>query len=114
MVTVILDIAENGVLKTLEDDNINGNGELFAQKLLYAFDDDKDFSNRIKFIKDLCLDIGLETGNSEDPKRLNISVVRKNKPIEQLTANELKAKINVAEKLLADYKKHLEKYEVKG
>jgi hypothetical protein len=114
MVTIILDIAENGVVKTLEDDNINGNGELYAQKLLYSFDNDKDFSNRIKFIKDLCLEIGLELGNSEDAKRLNINVVSKAKKVDQLTSAELKTRINAAEKLLVEYKKQLEKYEIKS
>jgi len=114
MVTIILDIAENGVVKTLEDNNINGNGELYVQKLLYSFENDKDFSNRVKFIKDLCLEIGLELGNSEDAKRLNISVASKSKKVDQLTATELKTRINAAEKLLADYKKQLEKYEIKS
>ena len=114
MVTIILDIAENGVVRTLEDDNINGNGELFAQKLLYSFDNDKDFKSRIKFLKDLCLDIGLELGNIEDQKRLKIDVYNKPKAVANLTHSELKKRINAAETLLKDYKKQLEKYETKS
>ena len=51
MVTLILDMADNGVIKTLEDDSINGAGEPFVSKFLYTFEDDKDFKNRIKFLK---------------------------------------------------------------
>ena len=114
MVTIILDIAENGVVRTLEDDNINGNGELYAQKLLYSFDNDRDFKNRIKFLKDLCLDIGLELGHTEDQKRLRIDVHTKPKPTSALTHSELKKRISAAETLLKDYKKQLEKYETKS
>ena len=114
MVTIILDIAENGVVRTLEDDNINGNGEMYAQKLLYSFDNDRDFKNRIKFLKDLCLDIGLGLGNKEDQKRLNIGLANKPKPASSLTHSELKKRISAAETLLKDYKKQLEKYETKS
>ena len=75
MVTIVLDIADNGVVKVLEDDNINGAGESFISKTIYDFGDDGDFKNRIKFLKELCLDIGLQTGNDIDKKRLNMSHV---------------------------------------
>ena len=55
MVTVVLDIGDNGVVKIIEDDNYNGNGEVNVTKTLYVFDGDPDYENRIKFLKDLCL-----------------------------------------------------------
>ena len=70
MISVLLDIADNGVVKILEDDNVNGGGEQFVSKTLYTFDEDPDFKHRIRFLKDLCLDISLETGNDLDAKKL--------------------------------------------
>tara|TARA_Y100000361_G_C11136274_1_gene332094 strand:- start:361 stop:705 length:345 start_codon:yes stop_codon:yes gene_type:complete len=114
MVTVILDMADNGVVKTIEDDNINGAGEPHVSKYLYTFEDDNDFKNRMNFLKELCLDIGLQLGSTLDPKRLNISVANKPKKIDELTHKELTSRITAAEKLLQDYKKQLEKYETKS
>lgn len=109
MVTIVLDIADNGVVKVLEDDNINGAGESFISKVLYDFEGDSDFKNRIKFLKELCLDIGLQLGNDIDKKKLNISIGSglKYKPTKQ----ELISKINACESLVAKYKKQLEDYE---
>lgn len=109
MVTIVLDIADNGVVKILEDDNINGAGETFVSKTLYDFEGDGDFKNRIKFLKDLCLDIGLQTGNEIDKKRLAfiVGAGSKYKP----TKPEIKAKIVALEKLLVKYKKQLEEDE---
>ena len=109
MVTIVLDIADNGVVKILEDDNINGAGETFISKTLYDFDGDDNFKNRIKFLKELCLDIGLQTGNDIDKRKLNFMVGTgaKYKP----TKAELKAKIVTLEKLLVKYKKQLEEDE---
>ena len=109
MVTIVLDIADNGVVKVLEDDNINGAGESFISKTIYDFGDDGDFKNRIKFLKELCLDIGLQTGNDIDKKRLNISVGSGVKY--KHTKTELKTKIKACESLIAKYKKQLEDYE---
>ena len=109
MVTIVLDIADNGVVKILEDDNINGAGETFISKTLYDFDVDSDFKNRIKFLKELCLDIGLQTGNDIDKRKLNfvVGTGAKYKP----TKAELKLKITTLEKLLVKYKKQLEEDE---
>jgi hypothetical protein len=66
MVKVILEIASNGVIKTICDDNINGAGDKYERKVVYDFDADPDFDKRIKFLYDLCEEIGLETGNRYD------------------------------------------------
>ena len=109
MVTIVLDIADNGVVKVLEDDNINGAGESFISKTLYDFDDDENFTNRIKFLKELCLDIGLQLGNDIDKRKLNLIVGQGSsyKP----TKTEIKQKISALEKLLVKYKKQLEEDE---
>ena len=114
MVTVIVEMADNGVIKTLEDDSINGAGEPFVSKFLYTFEDDKDFKNRIKFLKELCLDVGLQMGSDLDPKKLEIKTVnkpKKKKEMDDLTKSELENYISEAKKMLSANKTVLEKYE---
>ena len=111
MVTVVLDIGDNGVVKIIEDDNYNGAGELNVTKTLYAFDQDPDYENRIKFLRDLCLDIGLSLGNKHDSKRLRVDLYKKPKDMSLMTKKELETNIMAAERLLQKYKKELEKYE---
>lgn len=111
MITVVLDIADNGVVKIIEDDNYNGNGEVNVTKTLYVFDEDPDYENRIKFLKDLCLDIGLNLGNINDQKRLNINLHKKPKDMSMMTKKELETQVMAAERLLEKYKKELKKYE---
>ena len=111
MVTVVLDIGDNGVVKIIEDDNYNGNGEVNVTKTLYAFDGDPDYENRIKFLKDLCLDIGLSIGNKDAQKRLNINLHKKSKDMSLMTKKELETSIMAAGRLVEKYKKELKKYE---
>lgn len=111
MITVVLDIADNGVVKIIEDDNYNGNGEVNVTKTLYVFDEDPDYENKIKFLKDLCLDIGLNLGNINDQKRLNINLHKKPKDMSMMTKKELETQVMAAERLLEKYKKELKKYE---
>ena len=111
MVTVVLDIADNGVVKIIEDDNYNGNGEVNVTKTLYVFDEDSDYENRIKFLKDLCLDIGLSVGNKDAQKRLNINLYKKPKDMSLMTKKELETSIMAADRLVEKYKKELKKYE---
>lgn len=111
MVTVLIDIADNGVVKILQDDNYNGGGEMYSNKIVYAFDEDPDYENRIKFLKDLCLDIGLSTGNKDAQKRLNINLHKKPKDMSMMTKKELETQIMAAGRLVEKYKKELKKYE---
>lgn len=111
MVTIVLDIADNGVVKILEDDNVNGGGEMHVSKTLYDFEADPNFENRINFLKDLCLDIGLSLGSDLDKSKLNIAVRNKPKELGLMTKKELEASIGAAERLVEKYKKELKKYE---
>lgn len=111
MTTVLIDIGDNGVVKVIEDDNFNGAGEVNITKTLYVFDGDPDFENRIKFLKDLCLDIGLSLGNQSDSKRIRLDLYKKPKDIEMMTKKELETSIMAAERLVDKYKKELKKYE---
>ena len=71
MQTVKITLADNGVIKTVFDDNINAAGEKFESTIVYEFD---DASDKIKFIEDLCLDIGLSFGNSKSRDQIKISI----------------------------------------
>lgn len=69
MQTVKITLADNGVIKTVCDDNINAAGEKFESTTVYEFD---SVSSKIKFIEDLCLDIGLSFGNSKSRDQIKI------------------------------------------
>ncbi len=70
MIRIILDIASNGIIKTVIDDNINGAGEKYEKKYVYDFEDDKEFKKRIQFLFELCDEVGIETGNKFDRNNL--------------------------------------------
>jgi len=70
MQEIKIQLADNGVIKTVIDDNINGAGESFESTNVYEFN---TVTNKIKFIDDLCVDIGLELGNSKSKSKINIS-----------------------------------------
>jgi len=107
MITVVLDIADNGVVKVLEDDNINGAGETFISKKIYTFEDDTSFKHRIQFLNDLCLDINLELGNDLDEKKLKFLVGHGSKFKKEWTVPQLKSQIKACESLIVKYKKEL-------
>lgn len=65
-----LQLADNGVIKTVKDDNINAAGESFESTTVYEFNTNE---NKIKFIDELCVDIGLEFGNSKSKQQIQIS-----------------------------------------
>lgn len=69
MQKITLTLADNGLVKSVYDDNINGAGEAFESTVVYEFD---SVENRIKFIEELCIDIGLELGNSRSGNRILI------------------------------------------
>lgn len=69
MQKVTLQIADNGIIKTINDDNINGAGEAYESTVVYEFSSNK---KKIEFIYDLCIDIGLELGNSRSGSQIQI------------------------------------------
>lgn len=69
MQQVKLQLADNGIIKTVIDDNINGGGETYESTTVYEFDTN---SNKIRFIEELCVDIGLEFGNSKSKTQIQI------------------------------------------
>ena len=69
MQIVKLQLADNGIIKTVHDDNINGGGESYESATVYEFDTIPD---KITFIEELCIDIGLEFGNSKSKSQIQI------------------------------------------
>lgn len=69
MQEIKIKLADNGVIKTVIDDNINGAGEIFESTNVYEFN---TIDNKIKFIMDFCVDIGLELGNSKSKTKIKI------------------------------------------
>ena len=69
MQTVKISLADNGVIKIVSDDNINSGGESYESTTVYVFDDTCD---KIKFLEELSVDIGLSFGNSKSKERIRI------------------------------------------
>ena len=69
MQTVKITLADNGVIKTVVDDNINSAGESFESTTVYDFEDQ---TAKLKFINELCVDIGLSFGNSKSKHQIQV------------------------------------------
>ncbi len=107
MITISIEPADNGVVKFLIDDNVNGGGEEFTSRIVYEFDNALGRANQIKFLKDIVLDLGLTTGSELDADK----VVIQTEWGKQYTPNEaeLKLKISELEKELKRLKSKLKK-----
>ena len=66
MITIQIEPADNGVVKFLIDDNVNGGGEEFTSRVVYEFDNTLGRANQVKFLKDIVIDLGLNTGSDLD------------------------------------------------
>jgi len=74
MQNIRLELADNGIIKIVEDDNINAAGEVYTSVTVYDFESSNSTESKINFINDLILDSGLELGNSKDKNQIKISV----------------------------------------
>lgn len=77
MIKITLEMAQNGVIKTIFDDNINGAGEMFENKTVYEIEDNgeiDDYDSAIRFLIEMCDDLGIVTGNKRDKKVLRFNV----------------------------------------
>jgi len=74
MQNIRLELADNGIIKIVEDDNINAAGEVYTSVTVYDFESSNAIESKINFINDLILDSGLELGNSKDKNQIKISV----------------------------------------
>jgi cob(I)alamin adenosyltransferase len=60
MIKIILEPADNGVIKIIKDDNINGAGESHEEKFVYEMKN--NISDIKRFVFDLLDDLAIETG----------------------------------------------------
>lgn len=95
MITVSIEPADNGVIKYVIDDNVNGGGEEHVSRIVYDFDKDKDKSNLVDFVNDLILDLGLEAGNELDKYTLSVKTEWGSKY--NPSVSEIKERINLLE-----------------
>ena len=70
MQTITLKIADNGVIKEIHDDNINAGGDTYESVRLYEWSGGPE--NKKKFMRDICLDIGMDFGNSRIVNQIKI------------------------------------------
>lgn len=101
MIKIILEPADNGVIKRVEDDNINGAGEAAIYSVVYELEGDVDngFEKTSMFLYDLIEDLGIEKGNKFNNKVLSISTHWGSKY--QPKINEIQGKIRDLESELA-------------
>ena len=96
MLSIGIEPADNGVIKTLVDDNVNGGGEEFESRQVYEFEGPMKRSNQVKFLKDLMFDLGMDTGTELDPDMVRITLGWGAQY--RGSDNEIKNKIQVLEK----------------
>lgn len=72
MVKIILEQADNGVIKVIYDDNINGAGDVYEIKKVYQFNDDKDYFKTKEFLYELMDELGIVSGNKFEKNNLSI------------------------------------------
>ena len=53
MVSIQIEPADNGLVKFLIDDNVNGGGEEFTSRYVYDFDGYLGRQQQVKFLNDL-------------------------------------------------------------
>jgi len=71
MQKIILKIADNGVIKEIKDDNINAGGDSYETVTVYDWSSGTDHKRR--FMRDICLDVGMDFGNSRQSNQIKIS-----------------------------------------
>lgn len=92
MITIAIELAENGVIKIIHDDNINGAGEEFESRKVYDFDGIDNVNSKISFLNELAMDLGMDMGTELDHYKI---IVRsewgsKYKPSKELAADKIK------------------------
>lgn len=69
MVKILLEYADNGIIKTVSDDNSNGAGDIFESKKVYEFGEEPandSFCRTIEFFFDLAGDLDINVGNGHE------------------------------------------------
>lgn len=73
MVKVILEPAENGIIKRIVDDNYGGSKEQVSSTNVYELDGE-NIENTIEFLYELCEDLGIYTGSKFSKRNLDMLI----------------------------------------
>lgn len=109
MIKVTLEIASNGVIKTIKDDNLNGAGEEMNLTSVHEFDDNQ-LEKAVLFLYELAEDLGISTGNKYEKEVISITTRWGSKY--EPTIEEISKKIQTLEEELALWKSALDEHEV--
>lgn len=72
MQRIVLEIADNGIIKTVSDDNINAAGEKFENKVVYDLEKGDTVLTKLSLLYELSEDMGIELGNSKQADQIKI------------------------------------------
>ena len=109
MQKISLEIADNGIIKTVTDDNINAAGEVFESKVVYDLENGDTTSTKLNMLYELSEDMGMELGNSKQRDQIKIISDWGDSFIPQKEdKEELQIRIKELEQLTSDLKKMLE------
>lgn len=73
MHSITLELADNGLIKIIQDDNINAAGEEYQSVTVYDFEGADSLNTKIKFLMDIALDAGVELGSPRDKAQIKIT-----------------------------------------
>ena len=72
MQRILLEIADNGIIKTVTDDNINAAGEKFESKTVYDLEGGDIVMTKMNLLYELSEDMGMELVNSKQVDQIKI------------------------------------------
>ena len=72
MQSITLEVADNGIIKTVVDDNINGAGEKFEIKTIYNLEKGDIIDTKMELLYELSEDMGVHLGNSKQKDQIQI------------------------------------------
>tara|TARA_R110000772_G_scaffold55472_18_gene126626 strand:+ start:5255 stop:5584 length:330 start_codon:yes stop_codon:yes gene_type:complete len=72
MQSINIEIADNGIIKTIVDDNINGAGERFETKTVYDLERHNVVDTKIEILYELSEDMGIDLGNAKQVDQIKI------------------------------------------
>lgn len=110
MQKILLEIADNGIIKTVTDDNINAAGEVFESKVVYDLENGDVVTTKLNMLYELSEDMGMELGNSKQPDQIKIIADWGESFIPQIEDKaELENRIKNTEKFLLMMREQLSK-----
>jgi hypothetical protein len=107
MQVITVQLADNGVIKSVEEDNANAAGEGYSSVVVYDFESDNASENKIKFLYEISEDCGLEFGSTKDSDQ--IKIIKDWGDHYQPTLAEIEAKISSFQKRIKTLESLLKK-----